>query len=790
MGKAVNSVKSEVDVKRILKKYVSNWYLFVIALAIAFYFAQNKNKYIVPVYSLKTSVLIEDKSNSSVLQERGSISSSPLFLNSKLIDNQIALLKSFAQIKKIISKLDFEVSYFSKGEYTWTEIYKDSPFVVDFDGDHDQPRYQQINIKFVSPTEFELWSETVKAFAVPRKCSIGEIISSKKYFFSIRLKDDTDPKSLINNTYGFQINDINGLTGQYMGKTNVYIERNTSMLVIQTTGANKQKEKDYLNQLTKEFLQSNLDKKNQILTNTITFIERQLEQFGKELDQTEQEREDFRKLHQFMTIQEKIGSLLKNLDTESKDKKNLLIDLEYYTYLLNYVKDREDFENIVMPSSMGVNLPMFNALVGKLSISIQERNTLLANSTRQNPYIQILEKDIANMKVQLVESMRSTIETTQKKVENTDERLWNLNDEFQKLPSIERAYLMIERKFQIINDLYDFLLRRKSEVEIQRAANTPDHEIVDYAGDTGIMNIAPKPKAAYMNAIIWAILIPAVFLFLIVFLNNRIMALEDIVANTDVTVVGTIAHVNEPRLDGVLRAPSSYFTELLRIIRIKLGLDPEKGEQVVLVTSSVPEEGKTFFAINFAAVYALTGKRTVFLGFDFRNQTDLHEFQLDNSIGITSHLVNNFALDQVIQKTFTKNLDILLSGPLPPNPDELIESTKARNMFADLRKRYDYIVVDTPPIGLFGDAFLLNKFADISLFLVRHNFTRKRELVHAINDAQLNKLNSLSIVYNDANLKINARDIVVYGEEAPRQFFLIRWAIRARRIFIDLLRKI
>ncbi len=790
MGKAVNSVKSEVDVKRIFKKYAQNWYLFAIAILLAFLFAQNKNKYVVPVYKLKTSVLIEDKSNTSVLQEKGAISASPLYLSSKLIDNQIALLKSFAQIKRIIEKLDFEVSYFSKGEYTWKEIYKDSPFIVEFDKEHSQPRYMQMNLKFISGTEFELSSEAYKPFSNPRKYSLGEIIAAKDYHFSIRLKQDTDPKSLINNIYGFQINDINGLTGQYMGKTNVYIERGTSMLVIETTGANKQKEKDYLNQLTVEFLQSNLEKKNQILTNTIAFIEKQLIAFGEELNATEQEREDYRKKYQFMTLQEKIGSLLKNLDTESKDKKNLLIDLEYYNYLLNYVKDREDFENIVMPSSMGVNLPMFNALAGKLALSVQEKNTLLANSTRQNPYIQILEKDIVNMKQSLVESMRSTIETTQKKVENTDQRMWNLSDEFQKLPTIEREYLAIERKYQIINDLYDFLLRRKSEVEIQRAANTPDHEIVDSAGDTGIMNIAPKPKAAYMNAMIWAVLLPAVFLFLIVFLNNRVMAIEDIVANTDVTIAGTVAKNTDKRMDSVLRAPSSYFTELLRIIRIKLGLSPEKGEQVVMITSSVLEEGKTFFAANFASVYALTGKRTLFLGFDFRQQDVLQEFALDENIGITSHLVNNLALEQVIQKTFTKNLDILLSGPIPPNPDELIESEKARQMFAELRKRYDYIVVDTPPIGLFGDAFLLNKFVDVTIFMVRHNFTRKKEFVSAINDAINNKLNRLYIVYNDASIKVKSRNITVYGEEPPKRFFIIRIMLFARRIVVDLLRKI
>ena len=790
MGKTVNSVKQDLDVKRILRKYAQNWYIFVFALALAFLYAQNKNKYIIPAYSLKTTVLIEDKSNTSVLQERGVISASPTFLNSKLIDNQIALLKSFAQIKRIVEKLDFLVTYYESGQYVDIEIYKDGPFILNFDAAHPQIRYKKIYLKFLSTNEIEISSDEISMFKVPQRHQVGDTIQSQAYKFWINWKPNVITNDFINRRYAFVINDLNGLANQYMGKTGVYVERGTSMIVITTKGSNKAKEKDYLNQLTAEFLLTNLEKKNQILTNTIAFIEKQLEEVGEDLKLTEEKLEAFRQEHKFMLMQEKIGSLLKNLDSESKDAKNLRIDLQYYRYLYDYVKTRDDYDAIVMPSSMGVNLPMFNALVGKLSLRIQEKDALLTNATKENPYIQIIEADIKNMKDGLIESMRSTIETTEQKLADTEDRMFKLNEEFQGLPTIEREYLAIEREYKIINNLYDFLLKRKSDVEIQRAANSPDHEVVDFAGDTGISNVSTSPKAAYMNAVIWALLIPSVFLFLIVFLNNRVMAPEDIKANTDLPLAGSIPANPSRHFDAVLKAPGSYFTELFRIIRIKINLQTALNEQVVMVTSSVVEEGKTFIALNLASVFALTGKKTILVGFDLRRPDIASELNLDENLGITPFLLHQLPVEQVIQKTSTKNLDILLSGPVPPNPDELIESPKTQGMFAELRKKYDYIVMDTPPIGLFGDAILLNKYADVTAFVVRHNFTRKKEMVAALNDAESNNLKRTLIIYNDASIRIKDRNIEVYGEAAPKRFILIKWALKARRLFIDFLRKL
>ncbi|KAF0202269.1 MAG: receptor protein-tyrosine [Bacteroidetes bacterium] len=789
MGKTVNSVKSEINIGRILSKYLKNWYLFALSFIIATLFAWNVNKYNEPLYSLRTSILIEDKTNSSILNERGAISSSPLFLNQKLIENQIALLKSHVQIKKIIEKLDFEVSYFSKGKYIWNEIYKESPFVVKVDTGHRQIRYKKINLKFISASAYEISSEEIASLNKPKTYKIGEPAISDEYSFTVHLRDQLSEINT-NTSYAFQVNDINGLVNQYLNKTNAYIERGPSIMVITTTGSNKEKEMDYLNQLTKEFLLSNLDKKNQMLTNMLGFIDIQLQAFGEDLSITEQKLEEFRKSNQFMQLDQKIGALLKNLDSESKDRKNFLLDLDYYNYLSNYVKEREDIEDIVMPSSMGYNLPLFNDLAGRLSLKIQERDKLLSNSTKNNPFIQILDHEIDVLKESLVESMRTVIETVEQKISSTEARMTVMNQDFLSLPGMEREYFSIMRRFKIIDNLYDFLLKRKSEVELQRAANMPDHEIIDIAGEAGITNVSKNPRTAYMNAYIWAILLPSVFLFMLVYFNNRILAIEDITSNTDVSVIGTVASYPSQGHDIVLRSPGSYFTELFRIIRIKLDLLPEKSQQVVVITSSTLEEGKTFFAANMASVYALTGKKSLFVGFDFRSPEELEGFALNTEVGITNHLVGGFPLDQVVQKTFTKNLDILLSGPVPPNPDELIESDKTKSMFEQLRKNYDYIIIDTPPIGLFGDAYLLNKYSDATLFLVRNNFTRKREFVSSINEAVNNRLKGLWIVYNDVKLKVRDSDLKAYGGVAPKRFILYKIYLKARRLIIDFLRNI
>jgi len=778
-----------LDIKRVLHKYLKNWYLFAFALIIAYFFASVKNRYVVPIYSLSTSVLIEDKSNKSVLDQRGSISADPLFLNSKLIDNQISILKSFSQIRKIIEDLDFQVSYLAKGKYIWEEIYKRSPFLVTFDKKHKQITTEQFDIKLTGTDKFLIWSENPEIFREPKTHRFGDTITDREYSFSVILKDSIHPQEYYDQVYGFVINDINQLTSQYRNKTNISPEKETSVIIISSTGPNKDKEKDYLNELTRMFLTSNLDKKNRILTNTIEFINSQLRQMGRGLDSAGTALEEFRKTNKFMQLSAKAAMILNEMNNESKSRAGLLADLKYYEYLLDYLKTHSSYNDVVMPSTVGLSLPLFSDLVLKLSTVSLEKEDLIANSSRQNPYIQTLEEQMINMKAALVENMRSIIQTTNIKIKDADQRLAEKNSEFAELPGIEREYLGIERKFKIYNDLYDFLLQRKSEVEIQRAANSPDHEIVDYAGDTGITKVSATPKTAFINAFIWALLIPAALLFIVVLFNNRIMTSEDIEAITDVPVIGILIRNTDKRTGKSLLHANSIFTEILRIIKIKLNLDPLKGEQVITVTSSVIEEGKTFLAINLASIYALAGKRTLLLGFDLQRPKIAEVFNLERNDGITNYLINDIPVDQVIQKTVTKNLDILLSGPIPPNPDELIESEKTRQLMAELRQRYEFIVMDTPPIGFVGDAFLLNRFSDVTLFVARSNYSTKKQFANSISEAVENKMKRLNIVFTDVKQKVRIQDINFNSAYPEKQHFILWFLGGIRKSLIDLFRK-
>ena len=789
MGKVSSSITGGIDFRRVLNKYLKNWYLFAIALVIAYFFATIQNRYIVPVYSLSTSVLIEDKSNKSVLDQRASISADPLFLNSKLIDNQIAILKSFAQIRRIIENLDFTISYFARGKYIWEEIYKRAPFVVTLKPNHKQVKSAFLDLKFVGPDKFQLWSENIESFKNPKTYRFNEQIESDGYSFSVKLKDSINPGDYSAQVYGFVVNDMNKVTAEYRNKTDITTEKSASVINISSSGPNKEKEKDYLNEMTRVFLTTNLEKKNRILISTIEFINSQLLQMGKDLDSAEQRLEDFRKTNKFMQLSAKSAALLSDMNTESKNRANMIADLKYYEYLLDYIQTHNSFEDIMMPSTVGLSLPLFSDLVLKLSTVTLEKEDLIANSSRQNPYIQTLEEQMINMKAALLENMRSIIQTTNIKIEDVDKRLADKDAEFATLPGIEREYLTIERKYNVFNNLYDFLLRRKSEVEIQRAANTPDHEIVDYAGDTGVAIVSTSSKTVYINAFIWALLLPAVFLFIVVLFNNRIMSQDDIEGITDVPIVGTLIRNTDKRSGKLLLHVNSYFTEILRIIKIKLNLDPQKGEQVITVTSSIIEEGKTFVAVNLASVYALAGKHTLLLGYDLQRPKIAEMFNLTRNEGVTKYLINDSSIDEVIQKTYTKNLDILLSGPIPPNPDELIESEKTRQLFTELRSRYEYIIMDTPPIGLVGDAFLLNRFSDVTLFVVRQNHSTKKQFAKEIGEAVENKMKRLYIVFTDVRQKVKIQNIHFNEEDNLRRYFIPRLYVRARKAIIELIRK-
>ncbi len=306
------------------------------------------------------------------------------------------------------------------------------------------------------------------------------------------------------------------------------------------------------------------------------------------------------------------------------------------------------------------------------------------------------------------------------------------------------------------NVLYTFLLERRAEAQIQKASNAPDHEIVDRARLGGL--VTPIPTNVYAIALSLALILPTLVLLLFssVF-QNVITCEEDVNLITKLPVIAQFPHSRLNYYTIVLTDPASTISESFRSLRNRMEFfTRDLKSPVILVSSSIPSEGKTFAATNLASVYSLAGVKTLLVGFDLRRPTLGKGFALEEKSGMTEYLIGKKNLEEIVHKTNYQNLDVIPSGPIPPNPGELSGSVKAKNMFTELRRKYDCIIVDSPPVGVVSDIYNVASIADAMLLVVRHGYTRKNALSTTLSEVDSYGINGLSILINDVKLSGNS----------------------------------
>ena len=281
----------------------------------------------------------------------------------------------------------------------------------------------------------------------------------------------------------------------------------------------------------------------------------------------------------------------------------------------------------------------------------------------------------------------------------------------------------------------------------------PDNEVIDEAEIDKLQPVFPKKTLNYTIALLLGLVFPVVYVLGKDYLNDKIIDKKELESLTSIPVIGHIIHNNKESSIVVAEYPKSSIAESFRSVRTNLGyFSSEKEKQVILITSTMPSEGKTFISINLASIFALYGKKTLLVGYDLRKPKIYQDFGLQNSEGITSYLINKADISAIIQKSPLDNLDILMAGPVPPNPAELIASKRNEELMLKLKEMYDYIILDTPPVGLVTDAFLLMKYTDINIFAVRQNYTNKKVFGAIISDIEKRKIPNMSLLINDVKM--------------------------------------
>ncbi len=732
-----------IDIKALLRKVFEYWPIFVLSLFLSLGYAYLYIRYYTePQYNVFSTILIKPNEKMSGFQEID------LFRQDKKKANEMAILKSYEMAYKTLQQLEFNVSYFHKGQVRDVELYQSTPFKVIIDTSFKKQAFNvPIYINIISSNDYKL---TIgKTTELKQVFTFGEPVKLDNLSFTIV---KTEEKLQAADYYYFKLHDPAHLAIYYRNKLQITNSggKESSILELSTVGNNIQRECDYLNKLTEVYIQNGLDEKNKIASNTINFIDNQLASIASSLNSAETELESFRRNNKVMDISSAATSVFLKLDELEAEKAVLLLKDKYYHYILEYVSSNKDLGGVVAPSTMGIEDPLLNNLTLNLVELNREKSSLGRNTTGNNPFLNSLEIKIKNSKDALLENVKNIINGSRIALNDIEKRIVKLEKEVRNLPRNERELVDIQRRFNLNDHLYNYLLEKKAESGIAKASNIPDNKVVEQARSFNAFQVGPKTRMIYSNALLIGLSIPLAFLFLRNYFNNKIQSKKSIEDRTDIPVIGVVGHNDNLTNLAVLKNPKSGIAESFRSIRINLQyLAPDKEKKVICITSSISGEGKTFTSINLASIIALSGKKTILIGADLRKPKIFEDFGFDNTKGLSTYLAGKTTMEEIINKSQVDCLDIISAGPVPPNPGELILSNRLDLLMKELNQQYDFVIIDTPPIGLVADCFILMKYSDINLYIVRHKYTEIKLLDKINNFVEEGKIKNMNIIIND-----------------------------------------
>ena len=746
--------EEQLDVKKLLFRVLANWYWYAITLFISLFIAYLINRYSEQSFSVSSSVIVrDDDQTKSYVGAEQLIQSLRLVKNTKSVQNEIGILQSYSLARQTVEELeDFNVTYVAVGRRGIKEqkLYTGSPFKVVIDSGATNMQGHPVRVNILNSREYRL--EIDEGMGISRTMRFGEPFTNESFNFTVFLRDplNYDPK-VAGRKYYFTINDPNTVALSYKSKVTVTLnDKKGSILTLNSTGYVAQQEADYLNKLMEVYIRRGLEEKNQIAENTIRFIDRQLEDMADSLRSAELHLQDFRTSNRVLDITGEGNLLLEQIKTIQNEQSSMELKARYYAYLSDYLEQRKDFNTLVAPSVMGVDDPQLNALLSEISKAYIDREELKTTVREGSPGLEQLNIRIENLRSSLAEKVKSLIESNAIAQQELNSRLSRVDAEIKRLPVNERMLIGFERDFSLIDKMYTYLQEKRAEAAIARASNIPDNKVLDYAIAQNTSLIKPKRSTNYLIALLVGLAIPFIIMLLYDFFNDKIVDLKEISKRTRVPVIGTLGHNRYQTELPVLEKPKSTLTESFRGLRTNLQyLMREPESRVVSVSSTVVGEGKTFIAVNLAAAIAVTGKRVLLLGLDLRKPR-LHRLMgYSGDIGVSTYLIGQNSAGDIVFPSQHENLYFAPSGPIPPNPAELLGTARMAELVAWARQNFDFIVVDSPPVAIVSDIFIIARFTDANLFTIRYGYSSK-EVLNLINNIyRHHEVRNLAMVIND-----------------------------------------
>lgn len=765
---------SSFDFKIIYTTLILNWQWFVLSLIICLSAAAIMLRYTTPMYQSYAKLLIKDDNNGGRRGGRSYIANSStlgMMTNTEGLDNEMEILKSTALATEAVKQLKLYTVYTLEGHIKDHLLYKNQPVNVDLDVAHIETLKRPISLVIDKDENGKLHvtgtytyvpedpDKPSKTYAINRTFDVlpARIITSVGIitFTANTLSPMPDDRNELVTIYPPKM-----IAGKYSGALTVnQLSKSTSIAGLTLTDEMPQRANDYLKQLVFSYnMQANEDK-NEIAMRTEQFINSRLEKINTELGATEGSLEATKRQYKIVNP-EATGALgYTNTDQFTQKLADMDMQIELLHSLQQYMNEPSN-KYQTLPSNVGLNDAAASTLINDYNKIVMERNRLLRSANENSPTITPLTAQLDDLSSSIRRAMTQVQRNAQIQRNSILQEYNRYSSMIYSSPEQERVLNQIGRQQEVKSGLYLMLLQKREENSISLAATADKGKLIDDPVSFG--QISPKKSIILLIALVIGLAIPAIVLFLINFFRYKIEGHEDVARLTTLPIIGDVAIASETaktKADIVVHEnQNNVMEEVFRSIRSNIQFMLKEDQKVIMFTSTTSGEGKTFTAANLAVSFALLGKKVLVMGLDIRKPRLTNLFELkDKNIGITNLLVHDNPTHEdicanILNSGVNRNLDIMPAGPIPPNPAELVSRESLDNIFAALRKEYDYIIVDTAPVGLVTDTLMIARVADLTVYMCRADYTPKSSFEFINSLSAQKKLPQVSIVINGIDM--------------------------------------
>ena len=765
-------VASFFDFAALYRTIILNWYWFVLSLIIFGGIGAIYLRYTTPLYQSTAKLLIKDDDNGS--SRRGSslqnITNLGTISNSAGIDNEMEILSSHSIAEDAIRDLKLYVNYTTEGKVKDVITYRDQPLVVDIDAAHLDRLNRPINLNI---------TKNGSSFVVNGTYSVPTDEENSDGPFSINKKFTSLPATIPTRAGIITINSNNGRTlheGQvlkvsilspkmasdkYVGELKIgQSGKGTSILQLQLTDEVPQRSLDYLKQLAIVYNRQANEDKNAVAHQTEKFINSRLEKINAELGKTEGELQNYKQKNGMVELKMNASNSVSNQNTSEQKLAEMETQIELFNTIAREVESSSRNLTQVIPSNVGLDDESSTSLINKYNELVLERNRLLRSASESSPVVEPLTDQIRDLNVNIRRAIAAARKNLQIQRDAVLAQVTKYTDQVEETPQQERMLTQIGRQQEVKSGLYLMLLQKREENSISLAATADKGRLIDDPQLNG--KVSPNSTYIMLIALVIGLAIPVLIILIIQFFRYKIEGHDDVARLTKLPIIADIAIASNSakgKADIVVHEnQNNQMEEIFRSLRTNLQFMLHEGEKVVLFTSSTSGEGKTFTAANLSVSFGLLGKKVILVGLDIRRPRLAEQFGInDHKHGITNILVkdnpNREDIEaQILPSGVNKNLDLLMAGPVPPNPAELIARNSLDTIIEILKEKYDYIMIDTAPVGLVTDTLQIARVTNVSVYMCRADYTPKASFAMINSLAKEEKLPNMAMVLNGVDM--------------------------------------